>query len=381
MRTIYLDYNATTPVPPSVREAMAPFFSEDYGNPSSTHPLGRAAHEAVKDARTRVAHLLGAQANEIVFTSGGTESNNLAIIGVCWQPMRLTGGRLVISALEHPSVAEPAQFLRRLGYEVRVVRCNRQGRVDPADVVQQIDGDTRLVSILHANNEIGTLQPLREIAEACHARGVPVHTDAAQSIGKLPVRVDELGVDLLSLAGHKLYGPKGVGALYVRRGIALEPLLHGAGQEAGQRPGTENVPAIVGLGAAAELAERHFGEEQQRQAELRDRLEARLRSAVSGLVVHGASAARLPNTTAASFPGVSGAALLQAAPELCASTGAACHAEAGAMSATLAAIGCSAETARGTVRLSLGRFTTERDVDRAADLLAEAWLRLEGGSP
>lgn len=380
MRSIYLDYNATTPVPPSVREAMAPFFGEDYGNPSASHPLGRAAHEAVKDARTRVAHLLGARADEIVFTSGGTEANNLALLGACWQPPNVTRGHLVISALEHPSVVEPARFLERLGFQVSVVGCDARGRIDPGDVASQLRSDTRLVSIMHANNEIGTVQPIREIADICRQRGVPLHCDAAQSIGKLPVRVDELGVDLLSVAGHKLYAPKGVGALYVRRGTALEPWLRGSGQEAGLRSGTENVPYLVGLGMAAELAEEHFGEEQQRLADLRDRLEQRLRDAIPGLTINGAGAPRLPNTSSVNFPEVVGAALLQAAPEICASTGAACHSTSTALSATLRAIGLAPEIGRGVVRLSLGRFSTERDVDRASDLLSEAWLRLTAES-
>lgn len=254
MRTIYLDYNATTPVARPVMEAMLPFLTEHFGNPSSHHRLGRAAYEAVQDARVRVAQLLGAGRDEIVFTSGGTESNNLALVGAMLNSSPAASGHLVISVLEHPSIAEPARFLEALGYDLTIVGCDAQGVVDPDQVETAIRPTTVLASIMHANNEIGTLQPIREIAKLCHAQGVLLHTDAAQTVGKIPTRVQDLGVDLLTVAGHKMYAPKGIGALYVRRGTRLEPLLHGAGHEGGLRPGTENVPQVVALGQAASMA-------------------------------------------------------------------------------------------------------------------------------
>ena len=376
MRPIYLDYNATTPIGPEVQEAMLPFLAEQYGNPSSSHALGRAASEAVEDARTQVATLLGCTREEIVFTSGGTESNNLAIKGVALREPGRTG-HIVISAIEHPAVAEPARYLQRWGVELSVVPCDARGVVDPEAVCAALRPDTCLVSIMHANNEIGTIQPIAEIARRCRERGVLVHTDAAQSVGKIAVQVESLGVDLLSVAGHKVYAPKGVGALYVRRGVALESLLHGAAHERGLRAGTENVPYIVGLGAACRLASRHVEALAERLANLRDRLHTRLEERMGRpLVVHGVEAPRLPNTLSIRFPGVRGDDLLRRVPELCASTGAACHSGATHVSSTLRAMGLAPEQARETVRLSVGRFTNEEEIDRAADLLSEAWRGL-----
>jgi cysteine desulfurase len=373
MRQLYLDYNATTPIAAQVQEAMQPFLAEEFGNPSSSHALGRAAHEAVEDARSQVAALLGADADEIVFTSGGSESNNLALKGVLARHSP-AGGHLVISEIEHPSVAAPARYLKRLGYDVTVVGVTGQGVVQPNSVRAALTGDTVLVSIMHANNEVGTLQPLKQIADICHERKILLHTDAAQSVGKVRTLVDELEVDLLTIAGHKLYAPKGIGALFVRRGVALEPLIHGAGHEGGLRAGTENVPYIVGLGAACKLAGKNLDEYGKRVGGLRDRLWRELsREIGEGLVLHGQLAPRLPNTLSVSFPGVAGYELLARIPELCASTGSACHSDTHAMSPTLAAMGVQAEVARGTVRLSLGWYTTEEDVDRAASLLIGAW--------
>ena len=376
MRSIYLDYNATTPIAPAVQEAMLPFLAEHFGNPSSSHALGRAAHEAVEDARSRVAHWLGAASDEIVFTSGGTESNNLALKGIAFaaQPPSKRPGHLVISAFEHPAVAQPAKFLERLGWQLTVVGVNRQGLVDPAEIEAALRPETRMASVMHANNEIGVVQPIREIAEICRRRGVLVHTDAAQAAGKLSTRVDDLGVDLLTIAGHKVYAPKGVGALYVRRGTVLEPLLHGAGHEGGLRAGTENTPYIVALGRAASLAAQSLVEAADRMTSLRDRLLDKLREAIGpALTVNGEQAPRLPNTLSANFPGVTAADMLRRIPEVCASTGAACHSGSTHMSATLAAIGLDAETARGTVRLSLGWYTDSDQIDRAAQLLIAAW--------
>lgn len=374
MRMIYLDYNATTPIARPVEEAMRPFLAEHFGNPSSLHALGRAANEAVQDARVRVAQLLGADRDEIVFTSGGTESNNLAIIGALLRHAPAASGHLVISALEHPSVAEPARFLESLGYDLTIVGCNRQGVVDPAAVEAALRPTTMLVSIMHANNEIGTVQPIREIARICRARRVLLHTDAAQTVGKIPTRVQELGVDLLTVAGHKMYAPKGIGALYVRRGTRLEPVLHGAGHEGGLRPGTENVPYIVALGQAASMAAENLDQVAERMAALRDRLERLLHEGLGPTMsINGRQAPRLPNTLSVNFPGVSGHELLRRIPELCSSTGSACHSSETQLSPALAAIGLSHPVARGTVRLSLGWYTTEEDIDRAANLLLSAW--------
>ena len=332
-----------------------------------------------KPWRTRghVAALLGADREEVLFTSGGTESNNLALLGILLREFPSSDGHLVISAIEHPAIARPADYLTRLGYAVTVVACDKNAWVDPDEVRKALRTDTRLVSIMHANNEVGTVQNVRDIASVCHDRGVPIHTDAAQSVGKIRTKVDELDVDLLSLAGHKLYAPKGIGVLFVRQSVDLGPVLHGAGHEKGLRPGTENVPHIVGLGAAALLAAKEMEGHSQRLTQLRDRLCDTLRQALGErLVVHGEQAERLPNTLSVNFPRVLGSALLARIPELCASTGAACHSNGTSISATLRAMGLSPTAAQGTVRLSLGWPTTTEDVDRAASLLIGAWESL-----
>jgi cysteine desulfurase len=378
MRQLYFDYNATTPIAPAVQQAMLPFLGEQFGNPSSSHGLGRAAHEAIEDAREYLSALLGCDPEELVFTAGGTESNNLAIKGLAFRHGISAGGHLVISAIEHPSVVEPARFLESLGFDVTLVPVTGQGVVQPAAVHEAIRPDTLLVSVMLANNEIGTLQPLKQIAEICHAAGVPLHTDAAQAVGKIRVNVDELEIDLLTVAGHKMYAAKGVGALYIRQGTVLEPLLHGAGHEAGLRAGTENVAGIAGLGAATSLAAKSLDESVERIEAQRDRLLALLRTGVGeGFVVHGERARRLPNTLSASFPGVAGHEVLARLPELCASTGSACHSETQNISPTLAAMGVTSESARGTIRLSLGWYTTDDDIDRAASALLGAWEALK----
>ena len=377
MHQIYLDYNATTPIAPSVQEAMLPFLAEHYGNPSSGHALGRACAAAIEDARSQLASLLGADRDEIVFTSGGTESNNLALKGILLRHGPSQPGHMVISAVEHPAIVEPAKYLERLGVEVSVVPSDRNGIIDPERVAAALRDDTHLVSVMHANNEIGVVQPIREIAEFCRARQILVHTDAAQSIGKLRTNVGELGVDMLSMAGHKFYAPKGVGALYVRRGVALEPVLHGAGHERGLRPGTENTPYIVALGKAAELARQATDDAADRMAALRDRLLENLRTTLGSLlIVHGENVPRLPNTLSVNFPKVSGADLLARIPELCASTGSACHSGTTNVSGTLASLGLAPQNVQGTVRLSVGWYTSEEQVDLAANLLLDAWESL-----
>lgn len=378
MRSLYLDYNATTPVAPSVFEAMTPFLTEHYGNPSSGHALGRACQEAIEDARGKLAVLLGADRDEIVFTSGGTESNNLAILGVMMQNAPIPVGHLIVSAIEHPAVSEPALYLERLGYDVTVVPCDSRGVVDPRTVAAAMRRETRLVSIMHANNETGVIQPLDEISEICRDRNVLLHTDAAQSVGKIETTVEDLGVDLLTVAGHKLYAPKGVGVLYVRRGVPLEPIMHGAGHEGGLRPGTENVSQIVGLGHAAMMAFRSLEASAERLSGLRDQLHTRLSEVIGDrLTLNGRNAPRLPNTLSVNFLGVSAADILARVPELCASTGSACHSGSTGMSPTLDAMGLDPESARGTLRLSVGWFTSVEEIDRAAELLIGAWEDLQ----
>ncbi|MGH7170177.1 MAG: cysteine desulfurase family protein [Gemmataceae bacterium] len=379
MTPIYLDYNATTPLDPAVVDAMLPYLREHWGNPSSTHSLGKTAHQAVEQARQQVAQLLAAQPEEIVFTGGGTEASNHALKGAVFAKLRgffgrwARGAHLIISAVEHPATTQPCEFLKRLGCRVTVVPVDGQGLVDPDAVRRAMQRGTTLVSIMHANNEVGTLQPIQEIAALTRPRGVLLHTDAAQSLGKIAVDVHGLGVDLLTLAGHKLYAPKGIGALYVRRGVTLEPLLHGAGHEDGRRAGTENVPYLVALGAACTLARQHLPEATQRLRALRDRLWERLRAGLGErIVLNGHPEKRLPNTLNASFVGHVGAELLAKVPEIAASTGSACHEGKISQSPVLCAMSVPPEIGRGALRLTVGRFTNEEQVDRAADVLVRA---------
>ncbi len=376
MKQIYLDYNATTPVAPSVFEALEPYLKKHFGNPSSSHVLGRAAAEAIEDARMHVSAILAVDREEIVFTAGGTDSNNLAIKGALLANGN-RGGHIIISNIEHPAVTEPARFLQKLGCQVSVVPCNSRGVVDPHDVQAAMQANTRLVSIMQANNEIGTIQPLRDIAEVCHRHSVLLHTDASQSTGKIRTYVDELGVDMLTIAGHKLYAPKGVGALYVREGIHLEPLLHGGDQENGMRGGTENTAYIVGLGQACKLANRCLDEASQRMNMLRDRLYQGLCEGTGHqLPVNGQGAPRLPNTLSVQMPDCAGQELLSRCSEICASTGSACHAGLSAISPTLAAIGLNQAQADATLRLSVGWYTSEEDIDYSASVLVGAWESL-----
>lgn len=370
---IYLDYNATTPMAPEVFDAMVPFLREHFGNPSSSHPYGHRAAEAVAQARSQVAALLNAQSDEIVFTGCATEANNLALRGVA-RALRHQGRHLIISAVEHPSVQAPAERLRAEGWEVAVLPVDKYGRVAPQQLAAALRADTVLVSVMHANNEVGTLQPIAELSRLAHAAGALFHTDAAQSIGKVTVDVDELGVDLLTLAGHKCYAPKGVGALYVRRGTPLAPVLVGAGQEHGLRPGTENVPHIVALGAAARMARTRLPQAAEQLRRLRDALHAQLKTTIPGLQLNGHPEQRLPNTLNISFPHVSGRDLLARTPQLAASVGSACHAEGDTVSGVLAAMGMDAARARGAVRLSLGLASTADEITAAAHALTEAWL-------
>jgi cysteine desulfurase len=362
-KRIYLDFNATTPLAPEVVAAMQPFFTVAYGNPSSLHWAGTAARDAVETARCQVAALLSADATEIVFTSGGTEANNRAIKGVSFaRHPQAAPPHIVTSRIEHPAVLEPCRFLEKLGAQITRVSVDRLGLVDPDDVRRAMRPNTVLVSIMHANNEVGTIQPIEQIARIAREQGVLCHTDAAQTVGKIPVDVEALGVDLLSVAGHKLYGPKGVGALYVREGVALEPCLHGAGHEAGRRAGTENVLEIVGLGAACDLARRWIDD--SGIARLRDHFWNELFARLGeNVVLNGHPELRLPNTLNVSFPGRTGGEVLSSMPHVAASTGSACHAGSMSISPVLEAMGVSSEVGLGAVRFSLGRMTTEEEID------------------
>ncbi|MEZ4323292.1 MAG: cysteine desulfurase family protein [Myxococcota bacterium] len=369
---VYLDHNATTPVLPEVFEAMRPWFVERWANPSSTHTEGVAARRAIDAAREQVASLIGAQASEIVFTGSGTESSNLAIRGAF---ERSEAMRVVITAIEHPATVEPARHLESGRAMLTRLRVDASGRTV---VPHGLPSDTAVLSVMHANNETGVIQPVRELAALARLHEAVVHCDAAQSLGKIPVDVRDLDVDLLTIAGHKLYAPKGVGALYVRRGLDLAPVLRGAGHERGLRPGTENVPGIVGLGVACALAEADLHELSARLERQRDLLWGLLHTGVPELVVNGAGP-RLPNTLNVRFPGVSGNALLAACPEIAASTGSACHGDRESASAVLLEMGIPAQEALGSVRLSLGRHTSDAELERAASALIAAWRNLARG--
>ena len=370
---VYLDSNATTAIEPAVLDAMLPYLMEHFGNPSSAHALGHVAHDAVAKARAQVASLIGAAPDEIVFTSGGTEASNMAIRGAAAMSGRRT---IVTTNIEHPATDACCAVLAKQGFTIKRLKSSSAGLVHANDARALIDSDTCLVTIIHAQNEIGTLQPVTEIAAIAHAAGALVHVDAAQSVGKVPVDVTALGADLLSIAGHKLYAPKGVGVLYIGRGVALPPLLVGAGQENGRRPGTENVPYMVALGEACRLAQEALPQAEPRLRALGTRLLERLICKVPGLTLVGDRARRLPNTLNVLFPGVSGRQLLAACPGVLASNGSACHADSEEPSAILLALGIPRDAALGTVRLSLGRHTTNDDVDAAAEHLAAAWRAL-----
>ncbi len=373
---VYLDYNATTPVDPRVADAMMPYLTEHFGNPSSLHPYGVSTRRAVELARRQVASLIGCKPIEIIFTSSGTESNNTVMKGVS-SGRPATELHVVTSAVEHPAVREPCSFLESQGARVTVLEVDQHGRVDPAAVAQAVTGGTSLVSVMHANNEVGTIQPIAEIADIAHSVGALLHTDAAQSVGKIHVDVDKLGVDLLSIAGHKLYAPKGVGALYVREGTNLSKFMHGAGHEGNRRAGTENVLGIVGLGAAADIAGREIGQNAEHMIEMRDRLWSGLAARLDGVRLNGHPEQRLPNTLSVSFPGVEADDLLvELWDDVAASAGAACHSDGITISPVLQAMQLPTEYAIGTLRFSTGRFTTEDQIDLAVGAIVDAVRRV-----
>ena len=368
MQRIYLDYNASTPIDPGVAAAMRPFLEAHYGNPSSAHWAATEAKTALHEARGRVAGLLGGRSDEVVFTSGGSEANNLALKGVFFA-LRDQGDHIVTTRIEHPAITGPCRFLERLGARVTYLPVDRTGRIDPDDLRAAITPRTILVSVMHANNEVGTIQPVEACARIAHEHGALFHTDAAQSVGKIPTNVDALGVDLLTVAGHKLYAPKGVGALFVRRGVTIEPLIHGAGHEGGRRAGTESALLAVGLGKACELARDLTGMDGVRA--LSDRFWEKLQRLFGRRVVlNGHPTDRLPNTLNVAFVGMVGADLLSRLDGVAASTGSACHTGRIELSPVLEAMGVPPEAGMGAIRFSLGRGTTADEIDAVVDRLA-----------
>jgi cysteine desulfurase len=375
-RPIYLDYNATTPHDPEVIEAMRPYLEEHFGNPSSSHWYGRKAHEAVETARAQVAALLSCTPSEIIFTSGGTESNNYAIRGIALA-RRSRGKHIITSQIEHPAVTAVCEGLQQEGFEITYLPVDEYGLVSVSDVRKAVRPETILITLMHANNEVGTIQPVEDVARLANSLGIVFHTDAAQSAGKIPTDVTVLGVDLLSIAGHKLYAPKGVGALYIREGFTLERLMDGAGQESGRRPGTENVLEVVGLGKACQIALRDLTANSDHMQRMRDRLESSLRERVSRLRVNGYLDKRLPNTLSVSVHGVDANALLAAIEgKVAASAGAACHSGQIRVSYVLQAMHVPEDWARGTLRFSTGRMTSETDIDTAVAVVADAVERV-----
>lgn len=392
---IYLDYNATTPLLPEVAEAMRPFLDDVFGNPSSMHYYGLQARQSVEKSRRQVAGLLGCSPSEIIFTSGGSESNNLAIKGAV-PANRERGCHIITSSIEHPAVVKVCQSLEERGFRITYLAVDSSGRVNPDDVEKALEPETVLITIMQANNEVGTIQPIPEIARIAKRNNVLFHTDAAQAAGKIPVDVEELGVDLLSLAGHKFYAPKGIGALYIRKGTRLRKQIHGAAHEFNLRAGTENIMEIAGIGRAAEIAGQNPEKTSAHLQKLRDRLEDSIIRRVSGpssssqkqvpgletIKVNGHPEHRLPNTLSLSFRGIEANLLIaEMADQLAVSAGAACHSENIDVSPTLKAMGIPMEFAMGTIRLSTGYFTTEEEVDKAAVIIADAAGRLKGPAP
>lgn len=379
---LYLDHAATTPIDPEVLDAMMPFLTTQYANPSTLYTFGREAREAIEKAREKVAAIIGADPREIYFTSGATEADNWAVNGSV-MARESKGRHIITSAIEHHAVLGPCEFLKRRGYDLTVLPVDNDGLVDPNDLRKAVRDDTILISIMHSNNEIGVIEPIAELAEIAREKGILFHTDATQSVGKVPLNVDEMKVDLLSLSAHKIYGPKGVGALYIRRGVKFPAFMHGGGQENSKRPGTYNVPGIVGLGKAAEIAQATMEEESARLTRLRDLLIHRLVSEIPDVRLNGHPTKRLPNNVNVSIAGVEGESmiLLLDANGICVSSGSACTSGSLAASHVLLAIGVPHELAHGSLRLTLGRQNTEADIDRVMSVLPGIVNRLRAMSP
>jgi cysteine desulfurase len=378
MKTVYLDHCATTPLHPDVLKAMLPFLRDSFGNPSSIHAPGRKAKEAIEEARGRVAALIGANASEIVFTSGGTEANNLAIQGIA-RARKDCGNHIITSSIEHHAVLKTCQYLERNGFTVTCLPVDHHGIVNPEDVKKALTDKTILVSVMHANNEVGTIEPIDEIGRIVTERGITFHTDAVQSAGKLPLNVKEMSVDLLSISAHKFYGPKGIGALYIREGIRIDPILYGGEQEKGVRSGTENVASIVGFGTACELANKAVPVLGDKIRKLRDSLQERISTAVPGLTINGHPVSRLPNCLSVSIPGIMGETILRDldARGIAVSSGSACTSHSVEISHVLSAMGLTKETAQGTVRMSLGIMNTPDEIEYAAASFVEVVEKLK----
>jgi cysteine desulfurase len=376
MQLIYLDYNATTPIDPRVADAMLPFINEHFGNPSSTHFFGVTAKKGVEKARGQIAEMLHCGVEEVIFTSGGSESNNYAIKGVAYA-YRHKGNRIITSSIEHPAVLEVCYHLEKKGFQVTYLPVDKDGLVDPEQVERAITPMTILITVMHANNEVGTIEPIREIVEIAHRRGILVHTDAAQSVGKIPVHVDELGVDLLSIAGHKLYAPKGIGALYIRSGTTLEKLIHGAGHEMNWRAGTEDTIEIAGLGEACHIIDRHLEDFREHMKTMRDRLETGLLTRYPDIRINGHPVRRLPNTSSVSFRSLEANTIISELSDIAVSAGAACHSDHVDVSPVISAMGVPLEYAMGTIRFSVGRNTSAAEIDRALERVAEVVEKLK----
>lgn len=382
MKRVYADYAATTPAHPEVVKAMTPYFSEMFGNPSSLHSYGQEARSAVEDVRARLASFIGARPQEIVFTSGGTESDNLAIKGIAYANEK-KGKHIITSSVEHHAILEPCHFLKKYGFKITYLPVDKYGMVDPDDVKKAIRPDTILVSVIHANNEVGTLQPIKEIGRITREAGVYLHTDAVQTTGHVPIDVNELNVNLLSLSGHKLYGPKGVGAIYIRKSTKIVPFMHGGGQEEGRRGSTHNVPGIVGLGKAIEIAEREMIPEAERLAGYRDKLIKGILAEIKYARLNGHPKIRLPNNVNVSISFVEGEATLLSLDfeNICASTGSACSSESSEASYVLTAMKVPVEEARCSLRFSLGKWTVESDIERILAVLPDIVTKLRSMSP
>ena len=382
MERIYLDYAATTPTDPAVVEAMQPYFFEKFGNPSSIHSFGQEAKKAMEEARSKVASFLGAKEEEIVFTSGGTESNNFSLFGVVWANTA-KGNHIITTALEHHAIIEPAKFLEKLGVKVTYVKPDKYGMVSPDDIAKEITDKTILISVMHANNEIGTIQPIKEICRIAREKGIYFHTDAVQTVGHIPVNVNDLNVDLLSLSAHKFYGPKGVGCLYIKKGTRLQPYLRGGGQERHRRASTENIAGIVGLGKAIEICAQKMDSEAKEQARLRDKLITEIQKRIDRTYLNGHPTSRLPNNVNLSIEFIEGESMLLNLDMvgIAASTGSACTSGDLEPSHVLLAIGRPHELCHGSIRLTLGRFTKETDIDRFLEVFPKIVSKLRAMSP